>query len=116
VACSGYAALLAGSIVFIGAAGTNGPLLLLGVALLGAGFGNATSLPPLIAQIEFVKRDVPPVVALIVSIAQGAYAFAPAVFGLVREIAPHAVGRAAERCGASVHGEKSGLIAKHGSG
>jgi hypothetical protein len=71
--------LLAGSIVFMGAAGTNGPLLLLGVALLGAGFGNATSLPPLIAQIEFVKRDVPPVVALIVSIAQGAYAFAPAV-------------------------------------
>jgi hypothetical protein len=72
VACSGYAALLAGSIVFIRAAGTNGPLLLLGVALLGAGFGNATSLPPLIAQIEFVKRDVPPVVALVVSIAQGA--------------------------------------------
>jgi hypothetical protein len=60
VACSGYAAQLAGSIVFIGAAGTNGPLLLLGVALLGAGFGNATSLPPLIAQIEFVKRDEPP--------------------------------------------------------
>jgi hypothetical protein len=39
----------AGSIVFIGAAGTNVPLLLLGVVLFGAGFGNATSLPPLIA-------------------------------------------------------------------
>jgi hypothetical protein len=95
VACSGYAAQLAGSIVFIGAAGTNVPLLLLGVVLFGTGFGNATSLPPLIAQIEFVKRDVPRVVALIVGIAQGAYAFAPAVFGLVREIAPHTVGRAA---------------------
>jgi hypothetical protein len=69
--------------------------LLLGVVLFGAGFGNATSLPPLIAQIEFVKRDVPRVVALIVGIAQGAYAFAPAAFGLVREMAPHAVGRAA---------------------
>jgi hypothetical protein len=78
---SANSSLLAGSIVFIGAAGTNGPLLLLGVALLGAGFGNATSLPPLIAQIEFVKRDVPPVVALIVSIAQGAYAFAPSWSG-----------------------------------
>jgi MFS family permease len=95
VACSGYAAQLAGSIVFIGAAGTNVPLLLLGVVLFGAGFGNATSLPPLIAQIEFVKPDVPRVVALIVGIAQGAYAFAPAVFGLVREFAPHAVGSAA---------------------
>jgi hypothetical protein len=95
VACAGYAAQLAGSIVFIGAAGTNVPLLLLGVVLFGAGFGNATSLPPLIAQIEFVKRDVPRVVALIVGIAQGAYAFAPAAFGLVREIAPHAVEGAA---------------------
>jgi hypothetical protein len=95
VACAGYAAQLAGSIVFIGAAGTNVPLLLLGVLLFGAGFGNATSLPPLIAQIEFVKRDVPRVVALIVGIAQGAYAFAPAAFGLVREIAPDAVGGAA---------------------
>ena len=56
--------------------------------MFGAGFGNATSLPPLIAQIEFIKDDVPRVVALIVGIAQGAYAFAPATFGLVREFAP----------------------------
>jgi hypothetical protein len=95
VACAGYAAQLAGSIVFIGTAGTNVTLLLLGVVLFGAGFGNATSLPPLIAQIEFVKRDVPRVVALIVGIAQGAYAFAPVAFGLVREMAPHATEGAA---------------------
>lgn len=95
VASVGYAAQLAGSIVFIGAAGTSVPLLLLGVVLFGAGFGNATSLPPLIAQTEFVKDDVPRVVALIVGIAQGAYAFAPATFGLVREFAPHAAGVAA---------------------
>ena len=94
VACIGYAAQLAGSIVFIGAAGTSVPLLLLGVVLFGAGFGNATSLPPLIAHIEFVKDDLPRVVALIVGIAQGAYAFAPATFGLVREFAPHAAGMA----------------------
>jgi hypothetical protein len=86
VACAGYAAQLAGSIVFIRAAGTSVPLMLLGVVLFGAGFGNATSLPPLIAQTEFVQDDLPRVVALIVGIAQGVYAFAPAAFGLAREI------------------------------
>jgi hypothetical protein len=60
----------------------------MGVVLFGAGIGNATSLPPLIAQVEFVRGDVARVVALIVAIAQGAYAFAPAAFGLVREVAP----------------------------
>ena len=64
------------------------PLLLLGVILFGVGIGNATSLPPLIAQTEFVKDDVPRVVALIVGIAQGTFAFAPAAFGLIREFAP----------------------------
>ena len=92
VACAGYAAQLAGSLVFIGAAGSSVPLLLLGVVLFGIGFGNATSLPPLIAQIEFVESDVPRVVALIVGIAQSGYAFAPATFGLVREFAPLAPG------------------------
>ena len=58
--------------------------------LFGAGIGNATSLPPLIAQVEFVKADEARVVALVVAIAQGAYAFAPAAFGLVREMAPQA--------------------------
>ena len=70
------------------AAGDSVPLLIAGVVLFGAGIGNATSLPPLIAQAEFVKSDVARVVALIVAIAQGAYAFAPAAFGLVRELAP----------------------------
>jgi hypothetical protein len=57
------------------------------VLLFGAGIGNATSLPPLIAQVEFVRDDVPRVVALIVAIATGSYAFAPAAFGLIRELA-----------------------------
>jgi hypothetical protein len=90
VACAGYGVQLAGSLVLIAAAGTSVPLLLLGVVLFGIGFGNATSLPPLIAQVEFVKDDVMRVVALIVGISQGAYAFAPAAFGLIRELAPHA--------------------------
>jgi MFS family permease len=86
VACGGYAVQIAGSMTFILASGTSVPLLLVGVVLFGAGFGNATSLPPLIAQVEFVQEDVPRVVALIVAIAQGGYAIAPAFFGLIREL------------------------------
>ena len=92
VACASYGVQLAGSLVLLVAAGASVPLLLLGVVLFGAGFGNATSLPPLIAQVEFVDGDVQRVVALIVAIAQATYAFAPAVFGLIREFAPHATG------------------------
>ena len=84
IACASYAAQLAGSVVLIAAAGTSAPLLLLGVALFGVGFGNATSLPPLIAQVELAKDDVQRAVALIVGISQGAYAFAPVLFGLLR--------------------------------
>ena len=87
VACASYVVQIAGSIAFLVAAGTNVPLLLTGVILFGAGIGNATSLPPLIAQVEFTQQDVPRVVALIVAMAQGAYAFAPAAFGLMRELA-----------------------------
>ena len=78
---------LAGSLVLVLAAGENIPLLLLGVVLFGAGFGNATSLPPLVAQVEFVSEDVARVVPLIVAMAQAGYAFAPAAFGLIRELA-----------------------------
>jgi hypothetical protein len=91
VACASYVAQIVGSIAFLVADGTNIPLLLMGVMLFGAGIGNATSLPPLIAQVEFVKDDVQRVVALIVAIAQGTYAFAPAAFGLIREFGPQAI-------------------------
>jgi hypothetical protein len=89
VACASYAVQLAGSLVLISAAGENIPLLLIGVVLFGAGIGNATSLPPLIAQVEFVNDDVQRAVALVVAIGQGTYAFAPAVFGMIRELSPH---------------------------
>ncbi len=87
VACLSYVVQIGGSLALIAAAGTNVPLLLLGLLLFGVGIGNATSLPPLIAQAEFVKEDVPRVVALIVAIATATFAFAPAVFGLIREYA-----------------------------
>ena len=44
---------------------------ILGVLLFGSGIGNGTSLPPLIAQMEFVKDDVARVVPLIVATSQG---------------------------------------------
>jgi MFS family permease len=87
-AVANYGVQLVGSIALLAAGGTNVYLLVLGVVLFGVGVGNTTSLPPLIAQVEFVKSEVIRVVALIVSMAQAAYAFAPAIFGLIREIAP----------------------------
>jgi hypothetical protein len=67
------------------AAWKNVSLLLIGTVLFGAGFGNATSVPPLVAQREFFARDVPRPLALVIGIAQSVYAFAPATFSLVRE-------------------------------
>ncbi|WP_184255486.1 MFS transporter [Rhodopseudomonas rhenobacensis] len=90
VASASYAVQIAGSIAWLLAGGDNLPLLLAGVVLFGAGIGNATSLPPLIAQVEFAPSDVSRVVPLIVAIAQASYAFAPAAFGLLREFAPSA--------------------------
>ena len=63
------------------------PLLLLGIVLFGLGLGNATSHPPLIAQQDFAPADAARVVALVTACSQAAYAFAPAVFGPVRELA-----------------------------
>jgi MFS family permease len=88
VACISYAVQITGALVLIVAAGSNVPLLLVGVLLFGVGIGNVTSMPPLIAQVEFVKDDVPRVVALVVAIGQATYAFAPATFGLIRELSP----------------------------
>lgn len=83
VACAGYAIQAAGSLILLWSGG-NPVLVWSGVLLFGSGIGNATSLPPLIAQAEFAREDTPRIVALIVAISQGSYAFAPAVFGLLR--------------------------------
>jgi len=87
--CANYVVQILGSLAFLFAAGGNIPLLLLGVVLFGTGIGNTTSLPPMIAQAEFSNEDVSRVVPLIVAVGQGTYAFAPAVFGFIREFAPH---------------------------
>ena len=92
VACASHAVQI-GALALL-AAGANVPLLMLGVILFGLGIGNATSLPPLIAQAEFAGADVSRVVALIVAMAQAAYAFAPAAFGLIREFGAQGGGAA----------------------
>jgi hypothetical protein len=86
--CANYLIQISGSLAFFFAAGDNIPFLLLGVVLFGAGIGNTTSLPPMIAQAEFSKEDVSRVVPLIVATGQATYAFAPAAFGFIREFAP----------------------------
>ena len=79
-----YVLQIGGIVVLLAAGLANPALIILGVLLFGFGIGNATSLPPLIAQAEFAKEDTGRVVALIVAMGQGAYAFAPAIFGLLR--------------------------------
>jgi MFS family permease len=84
VAAAGYVVQALGVAVLLVADADQTWLIALGVALFGSGIGNASSLPPLVAQADFAAKDVPRVVALIVAIAQGTYAFAPAVFGLLQ--------------------------------
>ena len=88
-----YAVQIVGCAAFLAAGGTNVPLLMTGVVLFGLGIGNTTSMPPLIAQTEFATEDAGRVVALVTAVSQGFYAFAPAVFGMLRE-APVAAGGA----------------------
>jgi hypothetical protein len=85
-ACASYAIQIAGAVALLVSGATDAMPIVAGVLLFGFGIGNATSLPPLIAQVEFARADTGRVVALIVAIAQGAYAFAPASFGLLREV------------------------------
>jgi Major Facilitator Superfamily len=86
IACASHVVQIAGSLALVLAGGHVVALLVVGVLLFGAGIGNTTSLPPLMAQAEFDKADVARVVPLIVAIAQGFYAFAPAVFGAIRAL------------------------------
>jgi MFS family permease len=88
VACGSHAVQAAGSVLLVLSMGQSVPLLLAGIILFGAGIGNATSLPPMIAQTEFTRDDVPRVVSLIVAAGQATYSFAPAAFGLLRSVDP----------------------------
>lgn len=84
VAALSYGIQVIGVAILLVSGISSPPLIVLGVILFGFGIGNATSLPPLIAQVEFAKEDTARVVPLIVAMGQAAYAFAPACYGLVR--------------------------------
>ena len=92
IAAASYAVQVAGCGALLLSHGTDPWLIWTGVALFGLGIGNLVYLPPLIAQTEFARVDVPRVVALTAALGQGLYAFAPALFGLVRELAPAGAG------------------------
>jgi hypothetical protein len=66
--------------------GGSAAALLTGCVLFGLGVGNLVSLPPLIAQRDFARIDVNAVVALVVAINQAVFAFAPGVFGMLRDL------------------------------
>jgi hypothetical protein len=86
LAAASYGLQVAGSFAFMAAQGTNVPVIIAAIVMFGLAFGNGTWLPPLIAQVEFAKEEVQRVVALVVAISQGAYAFAPATLGLIRDL------------------------------
>jgi MFS family permease len=73
------------------ALGESGLALFAGCVLFGLGVGNLTSLPPLIAQREFRPADVGTVVALVTAINQAVFAFAPAIFGALRDLSANYV-------------------------
>src|SRR5690606_9904292 len=84
VAAAGYVVQAAGTALLLLSGADNAWLVAAGVILLGSGIGNAVSIPPLIAQSDFAPQAVARVVALIVAIGQGTYAFAPLFFGLLQ--------------------------------
>ncbi len=84
VAAVSFAIQTAGTVLLI--IGNGLGVLLAGCVLFGIGFGNLTSLPPLIVQKEFSGPNVGKAVALIVAINQGVFALAPATLGILRDL------------------------------
>lgn len=83
-AAASYAMQALGTLILWAAGPEHLAFFMLGIVFFGLGIGNATSLPPLIAQVEFAPTDVPRVVARSVAVSQSLYAFAPVVLaGLI---------------------------------
>jgi len=100
VAALAYAIQLIGTLLLALAPEPSVAAIVLAIALFGSGIGNATSLPPLIAQVEFARADVSRVVAGVVATAQATYAFAPAVFGALLAVSGGASARIGHGAGA----------------
>ncbi len=86
LAAAGNFALQAGGFLLL-LLGAGSVTTLLGCVLFGLGFGNLTSLPPLIADVEFEPVDLGRVVGLVIAINQAVFSFAPAVFGALHDLA-----------------------------
>lgn len=89
-AAASYAVQAAGTLLLGWAGMEHTALVLCGAVLFGLGIGNATSLPPLIAQLEFAPADASRVVARSVALSQALYAFAPALLAGLLVRRPHA--------------------------
>ncbi|QZP23659.1 MULTISPECIES: MFS transporter [Pseudomonas] len=83
LACLAYGVQLLGTLMLL-CLQLDPAVAWIAVVLIGSGIGNATSLPPLIAQTEFSHENTAKVIALMVALSQAIYAFAPAGFGLIR--------------------------------
>lgn len=70
IASASYGVQITGALMLLVAGGDSAAAMIGGVLLFGLGIGNATSLPPLIAQVEFHKADVSRVVPLIVALSR----------------------------------------------
>jgi MFS family permease len=68
------------------AVGRAATMIVPGCILFGLGVGNLLTLLPLIAQREFPPETVFRVVALVTAVNQALFAFAPATFGILREV------------------------------
>ncbi len=86
-AVANFVVQAAGSLCLIAAGADGAVLALLACALFGLGLGNLLSLPPLIIQAEWPPAQVGAVVAALSAVTQACYAFAPALFGLLRDAA-----------------------------
>jgi MFS family permease len=77
VSCGNFLVQVAAMGILMGS--TSQPALLLGCGLFGLALGNLVSLPGLIVQQEFPKRDFARVVSMVVAINQFTFAFGPAL-------------------------------------
>lgn len=82
-----YLVQVIGSLLFIVFADSVAWITIVAALLFGIGIGNATSLPPLIAQREFAAADVLRVVSLLIATSQATSSLAPTLFGWVRAAA-----------------------------
>ncbi|HXW25943.1 MAG TPA: MFS transporter [Xanthobacteraceae bacterium] len=64
---------------------TSAPMLFAGCFLFGLALGNLVSLPGLIVQQEFPKRDFARIVSMVVAVNQYTFAFGPALLGRLEQ-------------------------------